>query len=115
MTAKPSLAPADARKISGSGFRLFALEATADFGNAIARLLGHPLSPHEERGFEDGELKRALARLKGVKAIEIVPGATHLFSEPGAMDAVTDHAARWFERHLRAAPSSGRIRSAASR
>jgi ribose-phosphate pyrophosphokinase len=57
MTAKPSLAPADARKISGSGSRLFALEATADFGNAIARLLGQPLSPHEERRFEDGEHK----------------------------------------------------------
>ena len=42
----------------------------------------------------------ALARLGGPKALEIVPGATHLFPEPGAMDAVIEHAARWFERYL---------------
>lgn len=33
-------------------------------------------------------------------ALTIVPGAPHLFSEPGAMDAVVDLAARWFERYL---------------
>jgi len=42
----------------------------------------------------------ALARLKGEKAVEIVPGASHLFPEPGAMEAVIDHAARWFDRFL---------------
>jgi putative phosphoribosyl transferase len=42
----------------------------------------------------------ALARLRGPKALEIVPGASHLFSEPGTLDAVVDHAARWFTRHL---------------
>jgi ribose-phosphate pyrophosphokinase len=36
---------------------LFALQATAEFGKAIAANLGQPLSPHEERGFEDGEHK----------------------------------------------------------
>jgi len=44
--------------------------------------------------------EQALKRLKGPKALEIVPGATHLFPEPGALEAVVDHAARWFERHL---------------
>ncbi len=44
--------------------------------------------------------EQALARLKGPKALEIVPGASHLFPEPGAMDAVIDHAARWFGRYL---------------
>lgn len=44
--------------------------------------------------------EEALARLKGPKALEIVPGATHLFPEPGALEAVIDHAARWFERYL---------------
>ena len=47
--------------------------------------------------------EQALARLKGPKRLQIVPGATHLFSEPGALDAVTDHAARWFQEHLRRA------------
>jgi putative phosphoribosyl transferase len=44
--------------------------------------------------------EEALERLRAPKAMEIVAGATHLFPEPGAMDAVIAHAARWFERHL---------------
>lgn len=39
------------------GMRLFALQATADLGKAIADRLGQPLSLHEEREFEDGEHK----------------------------------------------------------
>jgi len=53
----------------------------------------------------------ALARLKGEKAIEIAPGATHLFSEPGAMEIVIEHAARWPDRHL----ASGHSRLVSSR
>jgi hypothetical protein len=30
----------------------------------------------------------------------IVPGATHRFEEPGALDAVARLASDWFERHL---------------
>jgi len=44
--------------------------------------------------------EQALGRLRAPKAIEIIPGATHLFPEPGALDAVIALAARWFERHL---------------
>jgi pimeloyl-ACP methyl ester carboxylesterase len=44
--------------------------------------------------------EEALARLEGPKAIAIVPGATHLFPEPGALEAVAAYAARWFETHL---------------
>jgi putative phosphoribosyl transferase len=44
--------------------------------------------------------EEALGRLRAPKALEIVEGATHLFPEPGTMDAVIEHAARWFERHL---------------
>lgn len=44
--------------------------------------------------------ERALSRLKGPKALEIIPGASHLFPEPGALEAVIDRAARWFARHL---------------
>jgi putative phosphoribosyl transferase len=52
--------------------------------------------------------EEALTRLKGPKALQIVPGATHLFPEPGALEAVIDHAARWFARYLAAgAPTSG--------
>jgi pimeloyl-ACP methyl ester carboxylesterase len=42
----------------------------------------------------------ALGRLRGPKAIEVVPGATHLFEEPGTLEAMTTHAVVWFERHL---------------
>ncbi len=44
--------------------------------------------------------EQALARLPGPKALEIVPGASHLFPEPGALEAVIDHASTWFERYL---------------
>lgn len=42
----------------------------------------------------------ALERLGGQKSIEIVPEATHLFPEPGALDSVIELAAGWFESHL---------------
>ncbi len=40
------------------------------------------------------------AQLRGTKSIEIVPGAGHLFEEPGALDNVAALAARWFNQHL---------------
>jgi pimeloyl-ACP methyl ester carboxylesterase len=42
----------------------------------------------------------ALARLSCPKKLEIVPGASHLFPEPGTLEAVISHAARWFEDYL---------------
>lgn len=42
----------------------------------------------------------ALARLTAPKALAIVPGATHLFEEPGALDQVIALAARWFAARL---------------
>jgi dienelactone hydrolase len=45
--------------------------------------------------------RKAYATLRCTKALEVVPGATHLFEEPGALDAVVSHAARWFLRYLR--------------
>jgi dienelactone hydrolase len=34
------------------------------------------------------------------KKLEIVPGATHLFEEPGTLEQAAEHAARWFQLHL---------------
>jgi putative phosphoribosyl transferase len=45
----------------------------------------------------------AAARLGGPSRIVTVPGATHLFEEPGALDHVAALAADWFTRHLAAA------------
>ena len=42
----------------------------------------------------------AFDRLNGTKSLVIVPHATHLFPEKGALDAVIDHAMRWFVRHF---------------
>ena len=42
----------------------------------------------------------AFARLHCKKELKIVPGATHLFEEPGALDEVAALARRWFEEHL---------------
>lgn len=39
--------------------------------------------------------------------IEIIPGATHLFTEPGKLDAVCRLAVAWFERHFKAAAARG--------
>jgi dienelactone hydrolase len=45
--------------------------------------------------------EQAFARLRAPKSLEIVPGASHLFPEAGALEAVIRHASRWFEHHLR--------------
>jgi putative phosphoribosyl transferase len=49
--------------------------------------------------------RRALAKLKGLATLEIVPGATHFFAESGAMERVTALATAWFERYLTIAPT----------
>ncbi len=41
------------------------------------------------------------------KDLDIVPGATHLFEEPGALERVAELAGDWFERHFRAAAGAG--------
>ena len=43
--------------------------------------------------------RQAFARLKGPKELQIVPDATHLFEEPGALDQVARLAREWFVRH----------------
>jgi dienelactone hydrolase len=44
--------------------------------------------------------RRALALLGSEKRLEIVPGATHLFEEPGALERVADLAAEWLVEFL---------------
>ena len=53
-------------------------------------------------------LNRAAAeRIRAETRVEVVPGATHLFEEPGAMEIVADLATSWFVRNL-----GERVRSA---
>ncbi|MCX4962761.1 phosphoribosyltransferase [Streptomyces virginiae] len=44
--------------------------------------------------------RRAQRELRCENRLEIVPGATHLFEEPGALDEVARLAGDWFTRHL---------------
>lgn len=44
--------------------------------------------------------REALAQLTAEATLEIVPGATHLFEEPGTLDEVARLARAWFERWL---------------
>jgi pimeloyl-ACP methyl ester carboxylesterase len=47
------------------------------------------------------ELNRAAVnKLAGEKRLEIVPGASHLFEEPGALEQVARLASEWFARYL---------------
>lgn len=48
--------------------------------------------------------EQAFAKLPEPKSLEIVPGASHLFPEPGALEAVIGHAAKWFRLQLAPAP-----------
>lgn len=55
-------------------------------------------------GGEDGPVigmnEAAAARLTAERRLTIVPGATHLFEEPGALETVARLAAGWFVAHL---------------
>jgi dienelactone hydrolase len=43
--------------------------------------------------------REAAARMRARVRLEIVPGATHLFEEPGALERVAELSARWFDDH----------------
>ena len=49
--------------------------------------------------------KAAFAELECEKELQIIPGATHLFEEPGTLEHVAAAAAGWFERWLTARSS----------
>jgi len=44
--------------------------------------------------------EQAMAQMHVEVRLEIVPGATHLFEEPGALERVAALAGQWFETHL---------------
>lgn len=48
--------------------------------------------------------REAIAHLKGEKKLVVIPGATHLFEEPGALEEVAALARDWFLQHLVSAP-----------
>jgi len=56
---------------------------------------------HDEEVLQLNRL--ALEHLTGEKQLAVVPGATHLFEEPGTLEEAARLAAEWFARHLRGA------------
>jgi putative phosphoribosyl transferase len=100
-----------------------ALVAAADEGAAVRAVvsrggrpdLAGPALPRVEAptllivGGWDTEVlalnREAFAQLHCEKRLEVVPGATHLFEEPGTLDAVVALARGWFTTHLGADPA----------
>src|SRR5262249_17389912 len=58
---------------------------------------------HDETGIELNQ--DAYARLRCEKVLRVIPGATHLFEEPGALEQVADLAADWLKRRLQSLPA----------
>jgi putative phosphoribosyl transferase len=96
-----------------------ALVAAADLGDAVGAVVSRGGRPDLAGdalasvraptllivGSRDGQVlhlnQQALEQLYSpVKRLEIVPGATHLFEEPGALERVAELARDWFVEHL---------------
>jgi putative phosphoribosyl transferase len=96
-----------------------ALEAAARLGTATRAVVsrgGRPDLASEQAlasvtaptlllvgGYDDGVIdlnQLAYDQLRCKKEMVIVPGATHLFEEPGTLEAVASRAAGWFAEHL---------------
>jgi predicted phosphoribosyltransferase/dienelactone hydrolase len=101
-----------------------ALEAAAKLGDGIAavvsrggrpdlamRSLGAVTAPTLLIVGEDDEPvltwnREAQKKLRCENHLVVVPGATHLFEEPGALEAVARAATAWFKRHLERAATA---------
>lgn len=51
--------------------------------------------------------REAMRRMRAPVDLAIVPGATHLFEEPGTLEQVAELAAAWFSRHLQTTSANG--------
>jgi putative phosphoribosyl transferase len=71
-------------------------------GDALPRVRAPTLLIVGGRDLTVLELNRAaMARMRAEVRLEVVPGATHLFEEPGALEVVAHLARDWFLRYLR--------------
>lgn len=57
--------------------------------------------------------RRAMAMMPGEVRLELVPGATHLFAERGALEAVAELATGWFLKHLSSSAAPRRAQASA--
>jgi putative phosphoribosyl transferase len=71
-------------------------------GDALAHVTAPTLLIVGERDDDVLRLNEAAyERLRCEKALAVIPNATHLFEEPGALEEVSRVAADWFRKHLR--------------
>ena len=71
-------------------------------GKALPRVRAPTLLIVGGRDLQVLELNRAaMARMQAETRLEIVPGASHLFEEPGTLEVVAELARDWFLRHLK--------------
>jgi putative phosphoribosyl transferase len=78
-------------------------------GEALGRVKAPTLLVVGGRDERVIELNRdAMRRMPGQVELAIVPGATHLFEEPGTLEQVCELAAGWFTRYLRGGSSDAR-------
>jgi putative phosphoribosyl transferase len=96
--------PADVRAVVSRGGRVDLA------GPALPRVGAPTLLLVGERDEVVLELnRRAATALRAPHQLAVVPGAGHLFEEPGALAAVTEQAVGWFRRYLAVAgPPAGR-------
>jgi pimeloyl-ACP methyl ester carboxylesterase len=100
---------------TGSAAALVAAAQTGDAVRAIVSRGGRPdlagdALPHVRAatllivGSRDDEVldlnRKAFERLACTRELVVVPGATHLFEEPGTLQEVSRFAGDWFARHL---------------
>ena len=56
--------------------------------------------------------RKAMAQMHCITKLHVVPGATHLFEEPGALEQVVTVAAEWFARYMHGSVSKKTQRAA---
>lgn len=107
---------------TGAGAALVAAAQRPDSVGAVVSRGGRPdlagaALPHVQAptllivGGDDAAVidlnREAMAQLRCKRKLEIIPGATHLFEEPGALARVAELAGGWFARHLSSATEQG--------
>ncbi|MDO8431012.1 MAG: phosphoribosyltransferase family protein [Candidatus Binatus sp.] len=81
--------------VSRGGRPDLAIRQLADMKSPVLLIVGG----HDYGVIELNE--KAYRVLRCEKSLKIVPGATHLFEEPGALEQVAELASDWFKRHLK--------------
>lgn len=85
---------------SGEKCRTFAVSAMVQIPIGSVTLMGDLRIPQDAAGlilFAHGS-----AQLNCEKKLVVVPRATHLFQEPGALEEVARLASEWFQQHFEA-------------